>query len=164
MDGDDDDEEELAETAELAERIRTKKRLIVQQHRLAKGANRPMRPRTKGDRPERTLQGLKAQLEEVGVRTGREELQNAKRKRGRSLSPRRRCARTRAAPGQPSWHRGAGVPGLACFLRAGAALGAPAARTCLRPPLRPARRADRTRHTARAGCRTARWTPTSRAA
>lgn len=81
---DDDD----AATHELAERIRHKKRLIVAKHRDEKGGNRPIVPRSKVIRPERTVEGLKRHLASVGVRTGEEDLQNL-RKRGRSTSPRR---------------------------------------------------------------------------
>jgi len=92
----DAEEEEDPETAELAERIRSKKRLIVAKHRQDKNANRPMVPRSKapGARPERTVDNLKSQLETVGVRTGREHLQNAV-KRGRSVTPRRSLSRSR---------------------------------------------------------------------
>jgi len=83
---DDEPTAEEAETAALAERIRVKKRLLVAKHRLAKGANRPRVPRSKGSAPpERNVANLQKQLGEVGVRLGREDLQNA-RKRGRSMS------------------------------------------------------------------------------
>lgn len=80
--------EDDAATHELAERIRHKKRLIVNKHRVDKGGNRPIVPRSKVIRPERTVENLKKHLATVGVRTGDEDLQNL-RKRGRSTSPRR---------------------------------------------------------------------------
>ncbi|KAG8469888.1 hypothetical protein KFE25_006343 [Diacronema lutheri] len=87
---DDDD----AATHELAERIRHKKRLIVNKHRDDKGGNRPIVPRSKVIRPERTVEGLKRHLASVGVRTGDDDLQNL-RKRGRSTSPRRGLSASR---------------------------------------------------------------------
>jgi nucleolar GTP-binding protein len=82
------DDEDTLETAAHAARIREKKKLIVRQSRDAKGPNRPIVPRSKVIRRERTVEGLQRHLASVGVVTGADDLQNLK-KRGRSTSPRR---------------------------------------------------------------------------
>ncbi|KAJ1622444.1 P-loop containing nucleoside triphosphate hydrolase protein [Pavlovales sp. CCMP2436] len=84
-----EEDEEGVETHALAERIRHKKRLIVNKHREDKGPNRPIVGRTKVIRREMTVQGLQKHLKSVGVETGDADLQNV-RKRGRSPAPRGR--------------------------------------------------------------------------